>query len=262
MTFIDTHSHLYLQQFDSDRDQIVRAALDRQVNIMLLPNIDRSSVGSMHRMCSQYPGICLPMMGLHPTSVKSDYAEQMEVIEKCIENQQYVAVGETGLDFYWDRTFEQEQEEVFRRQISMALAHSLPVVIHSRNSADRIIEILKEEWDDRLAGVFHCFSGSLAQARQITGMGFYLGIGGVLTFQKSGLEQVIRETPLEYLLLETDAPYLAPVPYRGKRNESAYLPLIAARLADVKGITVEEVAEITTANAKKLFQLDSFIHKK
>lgn len=260
MTFVDTHTHLYLQQFDNDRDQVVRAALDRQVNMMLLPNIDRFSAGSLHLMCSQYPGICLPMMGLHPTSVKGDYAEHLEAIEKWMANQHYVAVGEIGLDFYWDRTFEQEQEEAFRRQILMALDHNLPVVIHSRNSADRIIEILKEEWDDRLAGVFHCFGGSLAQARQITGMGFYLGIGGVLTFQKSGLEQVIREISLDYMLLETDAPFLAPVPYRGKRNESAFLPLIAARLADVKGITVEEVAGVTTVNARKLFQLDSSIH--
>ncbi len=260
MAFIDTHTHLYLQHFDNDREQVVHAALDRQISIMLLPNIDRHSVGSLHLMCSQYPGICLPMMGLHPTSVKSDYADQMEVIEKNIETQHYVAVGEIGLDFYWDRTFAKEQEEVFRRQINLSLAHRLPVVIHSRNSADRIIEILKEWWHDRLTGVFHCFSGSPVQARQVTGMGFFLGIGGVLTFQRSGLEQVVRETPLEHLLLETDAPFLAPVPYRGKRNESAYLPLIAARLADVKGITVEEVAEITTANAKRLFKLDSSNH--
>ena len=260
MTFIDTHTHLYLQQFDNDREQVVRTAMDRQVNIMLLPNIDRHSVSSMHLMCTRYPGVCFPMMGLHPTSVKSDYADQMEVIEKYFDAQHYVAVGEIGLDFYWDRTFVKEQEEIFRRQISLSLAHRLPVVIHSRNSADRIIEVLHEEWDDRLTGVFHCFSGSLAQAQQVTGMGFFLGIGGVLTFQRSGLEQVVRETPLEHLLLETDAPFLAPVPYRGKRNESAYLPLIAARLADVKGITVEEVAEVTTVNARRLFRLESSNH--
>lgn len=260
MTFIDTHTHLYLPEFDDDREQVVRAALDRQVNIMLLPNIDRHSVSSMLRMCSQFPGICLPMMGLHPTSVKSDYMDQMEAVEHSFDDQHYVAVGEIGLDFYWDRTFVKEQEEVFRLQISLSLAHRRPLVIHSRNSTDRIIEILKEEWDDRLTGVFHCFSGSLAQAQQVTGMGFYLGIGGVLTFQKSGLEQVVRATPLEHLLLETDAPFLASVPYRGKRNESAYLPLIAARLADVKGISVEEVAEVTTANAVRLFRLDGTNH--
>lgn len=259
MTFIDTHTHLYLQQFDQDRDQVIREALARHVNIMLLPNIDRSSIGSMEQVCSTYPGICLPMMGLHPTSVKNDYEEEMKVIGKHLEERPYCAVGEIGMDLYWDRTFEQEQEEVFRRQIRMALMHGLPLVIHSRNAVDRIIELLIEEWDDRLKGVFHCFSGSLQQARRITAMGFFLGIGGVLTFQKSGLEEVVRHTGLEYLLLETDAPFLAPVPYRGKRNESAYLPLIAGRLADVKGITVEEVAEVTTASAGKLFRLDSTI---
>ena len=259
MVFIDTHTHLYLDAFDQDREQVIRAALDRQVNIMLLPNIDRSSISSMHLLCSQYPGICLPMIGLHPTSVKGDHMEEMQAIEDYIENQRYVAIGEMGMDLYWDRTYEKEQEQVFRRQVRLALDHHLPIVIHSRNAVDRIIALLKEEWDSRLTGVFHCFSGSLSQAVQITEMGLYLGIGGVLTFPKSNLDQVARQIGLEYLLLETDAPFLAPVPYRGKRNESAYLPLIAARLADVKGITVDEVAEVTTANARKLFNIDSTI---
>ena len=259
MTFIDTHTHLYLDAFDQDRDQVIQSALGNQVKIMLLPNIDSESVDSLHRLCDRYPGICLPMMGLHPTSVNASFEEEMQKIEKQFGQRPYVAVGETGMDLYWDRTFEREQEQAFRHQISLALANHLPVVIHSRNAAGRIIEILEDYRESRLTGVFHCFSGSLSQARQIIGMGFYLGIGGVLTFKKSGLEEVVRQAGLEHLVLETDAPFLAPVPYRGKRNESAWLPLIAEKLAEVTGTTPEHIAEVTTANAQKLFALDQNI---
>lgn len=256
MTFIDTHTHLYLDAFDHDRDQVIQSALEKQVSLLLLPNIDSGSIDSLHRLCSRYPGICLPMMGLHPTSVNDSYEEEMQRISTCFKHQSYVAVGETGMDLYWDRTYEREQELVFREQISLALAHHLPVVIHSRNSIDRIVEILKDYQGSGISGVFHCFSGSLLQARQIIEMGFYLGIGGVLTFQKSSLASVVSQVSIEHILLETDSPFLAPVPYRGKRNESAHLPLIAEKLAEVKGTTAEHVAEVTTANARMLFGLD------
>ncbi len=258
MTFIDTHTHLYLESFDQDREQVIQAAMDHHVRTMLLPNIDRTSIESMHALCAQYPGVCLPMMGLHPTSVKNNYREEMQVIEKWLENKTYLAIGEIGMDLYWDKTYEQEQEWVFRHQIGLALKHELPIVIHSRQSIDRIINVLKDLWDDRLKGVFHCFSGSLSQACQIIEMGFYLGIGGVITFQKSGLAQVVNQVALEYLMLETDSPFLAPVPHRGKRNESAYLPLIAGRLAEIKETTVGHVAEVTTNNARELFTLDKY----
>ncbi|MBP6979352.1 MAG: TatD family hydrolase [Bacteroidales bacterium] len=256
MTFTDTHTHLYLDAFDHDRDQVIQSALEKHVEVMLLPNIDRSSIDSMQQLCSRYPGICLPMMGLHPTSVNGTYEEELQMIDKCLEHPSYVAVGEIGMDLYWDHTYQREQELVFRHQISLALEKHLPVVIHSRNAIDRIIEILQDYRDSGLTGVFHCFSGSLYQARQIIEMGFYLGIGGVLTFQKSGLAHVVSQVDLEHILLETDSPFLAPVPYRGKRNESAYLPLVAEKLAEIRGTTTADVAGITTANARKLFALE------
>lgn len=255
MKLIDTHTHLYLDTFDPDRPQVIRAAMGNGVERMLLPNIDSSTIESMHAVCSQFPEVCLPMIGLHPTSVGPDYQEELERLEAELEKTRYIAVGEIGIDLYWDRTFEKEQEQAFRHQIALALEHELPIVIHSRQSIDRILSVLTEMDDLRPRGVFHCFSGSLSQAIQIIDLGFYLGIGGVLTFNKSTLAGVVRHVGLEHLLLETDAPFLAPDPFRGKRNESAYLPLIARKLAEVTDTSVETVASVTTANARELFHI-------
>jgi TatD DNase family protein len=255
MNFIDTHTHLYLDAFDADRDLVITAAIERGVGFMLLPNIDSTSVGPMMSVCKAFPETCFPMMGLHPTSVKANYADELAHVETLLSPERFIAVGEIGIDLYWDRTYEREQEEVFRKQIELALKYALPVVIHSRNSTDRIIDILNDIGNPLLRGVFHCFSGSPDQAHQIIEMGFYLGIGGVLTYPKSGLAGVVLQTGLKHLLLETDAPFLAPVPYRGKRNESAYVVLVAQHLAELLKTDIKTVAEITTANAVDLFNL-------
>lgn len=257
MNFIDTHTHLYLDAFDPDRLKVIRAAIDNGVERMLLPNIDSTTIENMHAVCSQFPGVCLPMIGLHPTSVRSNYQEELDRMEAELAKKTYIAVGEIGIDLYWDQTFEKEQEQAFRYQIALALAHDLPIVIHSRQSIDRILSVLTEMDDRRLKGVFHCFSGSLSQANQVINLGFYLGIGGVLTFKKSTLAGVVRQVGLKHLLLETDAPFLAPDPYRGKRNESAHLPIIARKLAEVTDTSVETVASVTTANAQELFHIQT-----
>ena len=265
---VDTHCHLYLEDFNADRREVVDRALKLGVNQIYLPNIDAGSIESMEAVVADYPDICFPMMGLHPTSVKEDYREQMGVIEmKLRENPgAWCAVGEIGIDLYWDKTFVREQEDVFKRQLELAWKYQLPVAIHTRNSMDVTLEIctelraqgsgyvrLSEMRDARCAGVFHCFSGNLKQAERAIELGYLLGIGGVVTFKNSGLQKVVEEIPLEYLVLETDAPFLAPVPYRGKRNEPAYIPLIASKIAELKNVSVEKVAAITTENARKIF---------
>ena len=252
---IDTHAHLYLEQFDHDRHKVVENAVSHDVKIMLLPNIDKDSIDPMMELCREFPGHCFPMMGLHPTSVKPDYQEQLELVKAWLEKEKFYAVGEMGIDLYWDKTFFHEQQEAFRVQVALALKYDLPVVIHSRESFGELFELLEETWKPGLKGVFHCFSGNLAQAEHIIALGFHLGIGGVLTYKNSGLPEVIEKISLEHLLLETDAPFLAPVPYRGKRNESAYIPDIAKRIAEIKKVSLEEVASVTTENAKKLFNL-------
>jgi TatD DNase family protein len=256
MIFIDTHTHLYLDAFDRDRAQAIESALSQGVQAMLLPNIDSSTIEAMQSLSRAWPGHCYSMMGLHPTSVKADYERELQIVEEQLDQEQFVAVGEIGIDLYWDRTYEREQETAFRRQVELALHFDLPVVIHSRNSIDRIITLLQEINNPSLKGVFHCFGGSTGQAEQITGMGFYLGIGGVLTYPKSGLGRAIEPIGLRHLLLETDAPFLPPVPYRGQRNESAYIPLIAKHLSELFKTDMSEVAEMTTANAKQLFKLN------
>jgi TatD DNase family protein len=195
------------------------------------------------------------MMGLHPTSVKKDWKEQLDVVEDLLGERKFCAVGETGIDLYWDKTYQKEQETAFRRQIRLAIEHDLPIVIHSRNSFREIMDVIKDEQHERLRGVFHCFSGTLEEAKEAIGLGFMLGIGGVLTYKKSGLDSVLEDINLEHIILETDSPFLPPVPHRGKRNESAWILFVAQKLALVKGLSVEEIAEITTQNARKLFQL-------
>jgi len=255
MNLIDTHCHLYSSEFDTDRRAMLSRAEYEGITKMLMPAIDISTHVQMLDVEKEFPGKCLSMMGLHPCSVKENYGDEMTVVEQHFEKRRFVAVGETGLDFYWDLTYTKQQYHVFERQIELALHYDIPVVIHSRNSTDECIELVQKNQTGKLKGVFHCFSGSLAQALKITDLNFYLGIGGVLTFKKSGLDTVMDRMNLDHIILETDSPYLAPVPFRGKRNECSYLKYVAEKLAGIKKVTVDEIAEITTANAKELFDL-------
>jgi TatD DNase family protein len=255
MILADSHTHLYLNAFDDDRDEMVRRALDTGVKYLLLPNIDSDSIGPMMELAYKFPGHCIPMMGLHPTSVKNDYRDQLDVVAGWLKKEKFCAVGEMGIDLYWDKTYFAQQQEAFREQVRMALEYDLPLVIHSRNSFEEIFGLLDEVYQPGLRGVFHCFTGNAEQAEKALSYGFLLGIGGVLTYKNSGLPEVIRHIPLESLLLETDAPFLSPVPHRGKRNESAYLALVAGKLAEIKGMTMEEVARVTVENTIQLFRL-------
>jgi TatD DNase family protein len=254
--FIDTHTHLYLEEFDLDREDTIRRAISSGTLKMLLPNIDSSSWDSMLQLCKQFPNNCYPMAGLHPTSVKADSVEgELKKVERMLHSEAFVAVGEIGIDLYWDKTFLAEQEEAFRYQLRLAKKLHLPVAIHMRNSFDEIWNVLEPETGPDLKGVFHCFSGNLAQAQKVIEAGFMLGIGGVITFKNSGLQDVVKAVDLNHIVLETDSPYLAPSPYRGQRNESSYIPLIAAKIAEITGKTLQEVAAITTSNASHLFKL-------
>ncbi|MCB9283714.1 MAG: TatD family hydrolase [Lewinellaceae bacterium] len=251
--WIDTHTHLYLEQFDDDRGEAVRRALDQGVERMYLPNVDSRTIDGMLDLEGQFPGQVIAMMGLHPCSVKDDYKEELKLVETWLGRRDFCAIGEIGIDLYWDKTHVEAQKEAFLTQVRWAKELAKPIVIHSRESIDLILELLQPEKEERLRGIFHCFTGTLEQARAIMELGFYLGIGGVLTFKNAGLGKVLAAVPLESLVLETDAPYLAPVPYRGKRNESAYVALVGAHLADVKGLPVEEVARVTSKNAQNIF---------
>lgn len=251
MRLIDTHSHLYDEAFDTDREAALQRCLDNGVDTLLLPAIDPESYDRMERMAS-YPLTTLPMMGLHPTSIKADWQEQLAEAKRRLfgEPQRYVAVGEVGLDFYWDRTFEREQMEALEAQMGWARQLRLPLSLHVRKAYEEMLHLLPTSG---LTGVMHCFGGDLSQAKRAIERGFYIGVGGVVTFKNAGLAEVVRALPLEHLLLETDCPYLAPVPFRGKRNESAYLRLVAQKVAELKGLTLEEVAAQTTRNACQLF---------
>lgn len=257
MYLIDTHAHLYAEQFSADRPAMVERARDNGVDLVLLPNIDRSSIEPMLAAEREYAGWCMAMMGLHPTSVKEDFELELEAVRQQLARRQWVALGEIGIDLYWDKTFFDQQQQAFRQQVAWALDYNLPIVIHSRESIDILIGLLREVGDDRLRGVFHCFTGDEHQAAQIFELGFYIGIGGVLTFKNGGLDRVVQQLPLERMVLETDAPYLAPVPYRGKRNESSYLRQIAERLADLKGRSIDDIAEQTSHNAQALFNIST-----
>jgi TatD DNase family protein len=256
MQFIDTHTHLYLNEFDADREIAVQQAIDAGVEIMLLPNIDNTSWKPMLELCRQFPSNCYAMAGLHPTSVTPETIDQeLTEVARQLETGKYIAVGEMGIDLYWDKTHQGLQEEVFRTQLQWAKKYKLPVAIHVRKSFDEVWQILKPEIGPDLKGVFHCFPGDEMQAWRVIEAGFLLGIGGVVTFKNSGLQKVVAAVGPEHIILETDAPFLAPAPYRGKRNEPAYIPVIAEKVAELCGKTVEEVAEITTNNALKLFNL-------
>ncbi len=257
MILTDSHAHLYLDAFDADRHEVIRNAVANNVRYMMLPNIDKDSILPMMELVHDFPENCFPMMGLHPTSVGKDYTEQLEIVKDWLKKEKFCAIGEMGIDLYWDKTYFPEQQEAFRIQAGLALEYDLPLVIHSRNSFDEIFALLDEVYQPGLRGVFHCFTGNLQQAEHIINLGFLLGIGGVLTYKNSGLPEVLEKISLDHILLETDAPFLAPVPFRGKRNESAYIPEIAKKLAEVKGVSLEIVAETTTGNAIKLFKINA-----
>lgn len=253
MILTDTHAHLYAEEFDADRAGMMQRALQKHVTRMFLPNIDVNSIQPMLNLVWEYPDNCFPMMGLHPCSVDEHVEAHLFQIQKWFKKRTFYAVGEIGLDFYWSLEFKEQQIMAFKKQIQWAIQYNLPINIHSRNATPDCIAILAQMKHPLLRGIFHCFSGTAVEAKQIVDLGFYLGIGGVLTFKNSGLDKAIENIALEKLVLETDAPYLAPIPYRGKRNESAYLLEVAQKLSELKNTSVEKVALITTENSKKVF---------
>lgn len=252
---IDTHTHIYLPEFDSDRDEIIARAVGSGVKILLMPNIDKDSVKPMLAVEKRYPGICMAMPGLHPTSVKNDFESQLEEIFRISPNYDFKAIGEIGIDLYWDKTFIEQQIIAFRKQVEYALEKDLPVVIHARESFRVIFEALEDFKGARLKGVFHAFTGTMSDAEKAVSMGFMLGIGGIVTFKNSGLDKIVSGIGIDNIILETDSPYLAPVPYRGKRNESSYICLINKKVAEISGLTPEETASITFRNSVRLFGL-------
>jgi TatD DNase family protein len=255
MQLIDTHTHIYLPEFNSDRDETVMRAVQSGVVKLLMPNIDIDSASQMLSVEGNFPGICYPMIGLHPTSVREDYVSQLDKLEDMANSNKFYAIGEIGIDLYWDKSSLKEQILAFRRQIAFALRKSLPVVIHSRNSFSEVFKALEEFTDSGLKGVFHAFTGSINDAEKAIGIGFKLGIGGIVTFKNSGLDKVVSQSGLENIILETDSPYLAPVPYRGKRNESSYLCIINNKVSEIFGLSKEEVASVTYGNSVELFGL-------
>ena len=258
MHFIDTHTHLFSESFDEDRSEVVKRAINAGVQTLLLPNIDLESIEPMHDLVDQFPRHCFPMMGLHPGSVDGEWESALEIIKNHLfSGRSYCAIGEIGMDLYWDKTYIEQQRMAFQQQVEWAKELKLPIVIHAREAFDEIFEVLDVLNDETLSGVFHCFTGTLEQANRALDYGnFKLGIGGVLTYKKTGLDEVLSHLSLECMILETDSPYLPPVPHRGKRNESAYLLHVAERLAEVKNVSLKEVEEITSHNARSLFQID------
>jgi len=254
MVLIDTHTHLFAEEFDSDRTESVRRAMEAGVKKFFLPNIDKKSIPGMLELEKQFSGSCFAMMGLHPCSVNETYEEELKIVEEWFRQRKFIAVGEIGMDYHWDKTFTVQQQDAFERQIELAKKYDVPVVIHQRECFEDLFEIVQRQNDKNLKGVFHCFTGSIEQANRIISLGgFKMGIGGAVTYKNSGLPDVLRQVELKHLVLETDSPYLTPVPHRGKRNESAFIILVARKLAEIKGITPEEVAEITTGNAEEIF---------
>lgn len=253
MHLIDSHCHLYTTEFDEDRDFVIERAFNSGIKSLFFPAIDSSTHEKMIKIENNYPGKCFSMMGLHPCSVKSNWDEELTIAEGYLQKRPFVAIGEIGLDFYWDTTFAQEQIEVFNIQMQWALDYKLPIVIHTRNAIFQTINAVKPFAEKGLKGIFHCYGDSYEIAKEIIEMGFYLGIGGVVTYKKGGLENVLDKISLEHMVLETDAPYLTPVPFRGKRNESSYIKYIADKIAEIKNLPVEIVAKTTTHNAEKIF---------
>lgn len=252
--YIDTHAHLYSEEFNSDRDEVVAKALAADVKRIVLPDIDHRTREAEFELASRYPDIMLPLLGIHPTSVNADYRIELKKLENELHKRTFYGIGECGIDLYWDKTYRKEQEFIFEYQLDIANEMKLPVIIHSREALAEIISILRRKHYN-MQGIFHCFPGDAEDARRLIDLGFLLGIGGVVTFKNSGLKDVIKQVGIEQVVLETDAPYLAPVPFRGKRNESAYIPRIAGELADTFQCDIKKIADITSRNALNLFNL-------
>ncbi len=254
MILTDTHTHLYADEFKDDRSEMIRRAISGGVSRLFLPNIDSNSIPGLFALAKEFPENCFPMMGLHPCSVNEEFQKELKVVEHWLMQRTFYAVGEIGIDLYWDKTFKEQQQYAFEFQVKLAKRHGLPIVIHTRNAFDEAYEIVERNNDKDLKGIFHCFSGTREEADKVIALGgFKLGIGGVLTFKNSGLDKVVEHVDLEHLVLETDSPYLAPVPHRGKRNESVYLRLVAEKVAEIKKESLEQVAIVTTENSRQVF---------
>ena len=255
MRFIDTHAHLYSSPIKENIEGIMKSAMDNGIDTIIMPAIDSTTLEAMLEVEKTYPENCMAMMGLHPCSVKENVKEELAIIEAQLQKRKFIAIGEIGLDYYWDKTFTAQQMFAFEKQMDWALDYTLPIVIHTRNAMGETIEAVKPFAKKGLRGIFHCFSGSKESAEQIIAMGFHLGLGGVLTYKNAGVAEAIKDIPMQWLVLETDAPYLSPVPYRGKTNEPSYMIQVAMKLAEIKNLPLHEVAEMTTSNAEKLFGL-------
>jgi TatD DNase family protein len=253
--FIDTHTHIYLDQFKEDLDDCMQRSLDSKVNKLFLPNIDTASWEQVKHCVHSYPEMCYPMLGLHPCSVDDNMESQLDALSKLLQDNSVVAIGEIGLDYYWSKEFINQQKSAFRIQIEWAKKYGLPIVIHSRDSLDDCIEEVRNANNTNLSGIFHCFNGSIEQAKDIIDLDFYIGLGGVITFKNAKMDDVVKNIPLDRIVLETDAPYLTPHPHRGKRNEPSYIPLVAEKIASVKGISIEDVGAITSKNALSIYQM-------
>lgn len=253
MILTDTHTHLYYETDPGKLTELMQRSLDNQVSRLFLPNVDTKSIPLVFGLAEQYPQHCFPMLGLHPCDVKENFKEELSLIYNETSSRKFYAIGEIGIDLHWDKSTLSIQQDAFRTQIGWAKQMNLPIVIHCREAFDEIFAILDELKDDKLRGIFHCFTGDAEQAEKVIGLGFYLGIGGVLTYKNSGLDKVVQGISLEYIVLETDSPYLTPVPFRGKQNESSYLVYVAQKLADLKQISIDELAEITTRNSENVF---------
>ena len=255
MQIIDTHTHLYLKQFNEDIDEVIKRAINNGVDKFIFPAIDSSYSKQMHDLQSKYSKNIYLMSGLHPVSVKENYKDELGLVVKSLTDHNYVAIGEIGIDLYWDKTFLKQQQDAFEFQIRLAISNDLPIVIHCREGFDEIFEILDAEKCEKLRGVFHCFTGTLDQARRAINLGFKLGIGGVVTFKNGGIDKFINQISIDNIVLETDSPYLSPVPFRGKRNESSYIKYVLSKLSELYGISEEELAKLTTENSKKIFRI-------
>ena len=255
MKIIDTHTHLYLNQFKDDIDKVIQRSIDKGINKFIFPAIDSTHFDDMHDLKNKYPGSVYLMSGLHPTDVKENYKEELEFVVNSLKSHSYVAIGEIGIDLYWDKTYLKQQQDAFEFQIRLAIKHDLPIVIHCREAFDEIFEILDKENCSKLRGVFHCFTGTLEQANRAIRLGFKLGIGGVVTFKNGGIDKFLNQIDLKHIVLETDSPYLAPVPFRGKRNESSYITYVIDKLSEIYGLPIKEIASVTTKNAEKVFAL-------
>ena len=251
--FVDTHSHIYSEEFSSDRNEVIANALRSGVNKIILPNIDSSSIKPLLDLANSRPTLFIPLIGLHPTSIKEDFRKELEIMEYWFNKRKFAGIGEIGIDLYWDKTFINEQIEAFRIQIGWAKKAGIPIVIHVRESFPEVLEVIRQEKEESLRGVFHSFTGNVEQAAEVIDLGFKIGVGGIVTFKNSGLDEVVKKISLKHIVIETDAPWLAPVPYRGKRNETAYISFVADKIASLHGISLEEVGKITTQNAKQLF---------